>query len=311
MSHIVRIVSTSMGIFDESMPPSNIGSSSEEKNLAIAESLLKTAANYEPDLVLLPELFSLAGCPGKLLHDYSQAIGGSTEEMVRYHAQKGRFNLVSGHLTSEGGKIYNQALIHDRSGNLVGVYKKNYPIENEIVRGVTPGNTIPTFNLDIGKIGVAICFDVNWLNVWQTFTDAKVDLVCWISAFDGGLLLRHIPFLYRFPIISSVSTFHSRLIDIDNTVLASTTRWDRMFYYELNLDRNLYHVDLQMDKIAKLRQKLGKDVTIRSYTEGGLFMVSNNRTDCTIKDIEAEFGLVTYADYISRCNLFRNQYVEK
>jgi hypothetical protein len=100
------------------------------------------------------------------------------------------------------------------------------------------------------------------------------------------------------------------VVDILGQIVSTTSRWDRIACYEMNLDRELFHTDLQMDKIPVIHKKYGNDVVVRSFTEEHLFLLENNVDGKTIKDIAKEFGLVSYKDYIARCTDFRNRSIK-
>ena len=60
------------------------------------------------------------------------------------------------------GVVYNSSVLIDRSGEVVGVYRKTHPFCTEHVDGggwVTPGDTVTVCDTDLGKIGMIICFD--------------------------------------------------------------------------------------------------------------------------------------------------------
>src|SRR6476659_6538405 len=127
MSRIVRIVTSSFATFEDTRPPYNLRHSTLEENLHTAESILQTAVAYKPDLVLLPEASPIAGMPLSKDKEIADPVPGPTYEMLASYCRAGNFNLVSGHVTREGGRYYNQALVLDRAGKLVGSYRKNYP----------------------------------------------------------------------------------------------------------------------------------------------------------------------------------------
>lgn len=60
-------------------------------------------------------------------------------------------------LTEKG--VYNSSYILDRNGNEVGRYRKVNLTYGERKRGILPGEDFPVFDLDIGRIGIMICFD--------------------------------------------------------------------------------------------------------------------------------------------------------
>lgn len=55
------------------------------------------------------------------------------------------------------GKIYNSSYILDRNGVELGRYRKTQLTIGE--HDLTPGDDIPVFDLDFGKVGIMICFD--------------------------------------------------------------------------------------------------------------------------------------------------------
>ena len=62
----------------------------------------------------------------------------------------------------ERGIVYNSAVLIDRDGTILGVYRKTHPFCSEAVSGggwVTPGDTVAVCDTDLGRIGMIICFD--------------------------------------------------------------------------------------------------------------------------------------------------------
>ena len=68
--------------------------------------------------------------------------------------------IVAGILELDGEVVYNTAILLDRSGRLAGKYRKVSLPREEIEGGVSPGNALPIFETDFGKIGMMICWDV-------------------------------------------------------------------------------------------------------------------------------------------------------
>ncbi|MHC1771236.1 MAG: carbon-nitrogen hydrolase family protein [Flexilinea sp.] len=311
MAKLIRIITSSFATLENTTPPYNIRKPTCEENLELAISILNAAAGYDPDIVLLPETFKTAGRSSETYFDDAEPINGHTVELLGRKAKEGNYNLAAGLLIRNDNYLSNDALIFNRQGFIVGKYSKNYPVESEIDHGIRPGTDVPVFDLDFGRIGIAICFDLNWKDIWQSFSELKVDLGCWISAYEGGFPLINHAQTWGYPIISSVYPYHARVVDVTGEILASTSRWSRIAFCEVNLDREIYHTDMQMDKIIAIQTKLGKDISIKAYTEEHLFILTNNRSDCTIKDLEKEFSLTSYKDYIWRCTKYRESKVSQ
>jgi beta-ureidopropionase len=301
----VRIVTSSFATLENTKPPFNIHPPQPEENFNLAKEILTAAGAYNPDLVLLPETFMWAGRSFENIKETAETIPGPTFNMLSEMAKQFNMYIVAGHVVKENGKIFNKGLVIDRKGELAGSYNKNHPVEDEIRCGITPGNEIPVFDLDFGRIGVSVCFDLNWEDVWAEFAAKKIDLACWISAYEGGFPLRSFAWKYKYPIISSVWPYHARVYDITGEKLASTSRWSRILFHELNLDRALLHTDKQIEKIIAIQKKYGDKVVLKTYTEEHLILLENLIPGKTIQDIIKEFGLVTYKDFIAQCTEFQ------
>jgi len=296
---------SSFATLENTKPPFNIHPPQPEENFNLAREILEAAGAFKPDLVLLPESFMWAGRSFENIRETAETIPGPTFNMLSEMAKQFKMHIVAGHVVKEKGKIYNKGLVIDRNGELVGSYNKNHPVEDEIRSGITPGNEIPVFDLDFGRIGVSVCFDLNWEDVWAEFAARKIDLACWISAYEGGFPLRSYAWRYKYPIISSVWPYHARVYEITGERLASTSRWSRILSFDLNLDRGLFHTDKQMQKIMAIQKKYGDKVVVKTFTEEHLILLENLVPGKTIQDIIKEFDLVTYKDFIAQCTKFQ------
>ncbi len=60
--------------------------------------------------------------------------------------------------------FYNTALLLSPTGEKIGSYYKNNPVQ--FFDDGTPGKTFPVFDTEIGKIGIAICYDMDFSHVF-------------------------------------------------------------------------------------------------------------------------------------------------
>lgn len=300
MSRIIKIVTTSFGVLEQVAPPYNLRVPSLEENVERARRLLESAASLKPDIVLLPEAFVLAGMPAASAPTVAESIDGPVTKMLSSMASTFRYNLVAGHLVTDGGQLYNRALVFDREGKLVGWYTKQHPVGGELTAGIQPGSDIGVFDLDFGRIGVTICFDIHWPEIWRLIGEANVDVVCWLSAYDGGFPLRSYAWQHKYPIVSSVYSYHAALYDITGEVLPLTSRWQRIGNRRLNLDRELFHTDNNAERIIELQAEYGERITVTTHTQEHLFTVASNDPALSLEEIAALFKLESYKDYIAR-----------
>ncbi len=114
----------------------------------------------EADLIVFPE----ANYPAYYLESaerYMQSdIERSDAVLDRYAkiAAKHSFWLVAGFIEEDGGRLYNSAVVFDRSGKKIGVARKNFLWDCDH-QWYTSGDALSVFDTEFGRMGVLICAD--------------------------------------------------------------------------------------------------------------------------------------------------------
>lgn len=119
------------------------------------------------ELVVLPESATTGftpDCTTEELWDLVSPVPGPVTEPVQAVARDLGVHVVLGTYERgpERGVVYNSSVLIDRSGEVIGVYRKTHPFCTEHVDGggwVTPGDTVTVCDTDLGRIGMIICFD--------------------------------------------------------------------------------------------------------------------------------------------------------
>ncbi len=75
-----------------------------------------------------------------------------------------RWSYPNGLIRRIAGEIsFYTAVLTDRKGRVIGKYRKVYIPREEMECGVTPGTDYPVFDTNLGRIGMIICWDVQYL----------------------------------------------------------------------------------------------------------------------------------------------------
>ncbi|MEU3205797.1 carbon-nitrogen hydrolase family protein [Streptomyces cyaneofuscatus] len=148
----------------------------EPANLRRAERLVRQAAAEGAHLVCLPEAFLTSG---NILEVADVAVpipGDATDRLCALAAEEG-VHIVAGLLErGEDGAYYSTSVLVDRSGVLRGTYRRVHRHELES-RYLAGGTVYPTFDLDIGRIGLMQGYDVNFPEVTREYLRRGVDIV--------------------------------------------------------------------------------------------------------------------------------------
>jgi predicted amidohydrolase len=134
---------------------------SAEENVRQFVELVDRAVPENTDVIVLPEGMTVAGT-GKGDADVSEPVPGPTTEKLGELARRKHAYIVGGIYEREAPAVYNTAVLIDREGRFIGKYRKVYLPREEIEAGLTPGNDYPVFRTDFGKIGIMICWDVEY-----------------------------------------------------------------------------------------------------------------------------------------------------
>jgi predicted amidohydrolase len=116
------------------------------------------AAIHRPDVMVFGEMLNVIGAPGNFDAKAETVPGPSTDVMAGVARTYG-VNVVFGMLERHDRFLYNTAVLIDRSGNIAGKYRKMQLPLSEASAGVMPGNDVPVFQTDFGRVALLICQD--------------------------------------------------------------------------------------------------------------------------------------------------------
>lgn len=147
-----------------------------EANLKKMQSWIVDAHKKGADIICFPEL-GTTGYRQDMLGDKLYELAEDPQDGPTFHglssyAKSCNMYVVApivikdpeGQIHHEGlakGKpiVYNAMVLIGRDGEYIGVYAKNHAFDTE-ERYFALGNKMPVFDLDFGKVGIMICFDM-------------------------------------------------------------------------------------------------------------------------------------------------------
>ena len=127
------------------------------------------------ELVVLPETASTGfttGCSAEQLWDLVSEVPGPVTQALQAAARATGAHLVWGTYERgpERGVVHNSSVLITPDGEVAAVYRKTHPFCTELrSRGgwVTPGDRVAVVQTDLGRIGMAICFDGDFPELWR------------------------------------------------------------------------------------------------------------------------------------------------
>jgi hypothetical protein len=278
-----------------------IPSSSREETVRQVLARMEQVAGARPDLICLPETFNGRYTPRPTSAAQAEPIDGPTITAMAAFAKAKRCYVVAPITLDRGGTLFNTAVLLDRAGKVAGAYDKLHPTEKELQGGITPGrDTAKVFATDFGKLGIQICFDIDWPDGWQALKDQGAELVVWPAAYPGGFPLNALAWTHRYPIVTSPWTTPATLIDVDGQVLVKSGTWEPWINTPFYLDRGLFHLDFHLPKLRALEKAHGREVTVRWSHDENAFVLENRVPGKTLAQLAAEFDLLPIDAYLAR-----------
>ena len=169
------------------------------RNLEAAKSLLQQAAQAGAELAVLPEYFCLLGHKDTDKLAIAERAGyGRLQEFLSQCATDFKLWIVGGTVpldASQPGKVYNSTLVYNPQGQCVARYDKMHLFcfdngqENyDESRVLSPGKTPVTFDLPsrdghTWRIGLSICYDLRFPELYRALGSSGADLMLVPSAF--------------------------------------------------------------------------------------------------------------------------------
>ncbi len=136
-----------------------------KKQLAITTKLLDEAGEQGCDIVSTCEdasvlsAFALDVSAANIFPQLVKFSHPLMEAAFAEIAKRYSMYVIGCYLKEHGGYVYNIAAIFDRKGRIVGEYRKTHLPANETWQ-CAAGDSLDVFELDFGKIGICICYDM-------------------------------------------------------------------------------------------------------------------------------------------------------
>ena len=167
-------------------------------NLAEAEKLIKIAVQQEAELVVLPENFAIMGTAEtdkvKIAENYGS---GLLQDYIKEQAIKHNIWLVGGTVpisSSESGKVSAACLLSNSQGEIVARYDKIHLFDVTIEASnesytesetITAGSDVVVVDTPFGRLGLAVCYDLRFPELFRAMVDQNMEICVLPSAFTS------------------------------------------------------------------------------------------------------------------------------
>jgi deaminated glutathione amidase len=243
-----------------------------ERNLSCAESLVSEAAGRGARFVGLPENFAFLRSEGEPIAE-AQALDGPWVLRMAEVARRHAVTLLLGSLPEKipgDRRVYNTSVLLGSDGALLASYRKIHLFDIDIPglehlkesRSVAPGDAVVVAEAGFATIGLSVCYDLRFPELYRAMTRRGAKVLAVPSAFTERTGKAHWEVLLRARAIENLayvfapaqvgvhgkgraSHGHAMIVDPWGTVLAQAGDGEAVAVAELDLER-----------LARLRREL-------------------------------------------------------
>ena len=167
-------------------------------NLERAERLIRVGAARDANLVALPEVFNWRGKRAEQAAA-AETLDGETLALMSRLARELQIHLVAGSITErvdDSARSYNTSVLLGPDGGRIAVYRKIHLFDVDLPGRVTvresdsklAGTELVCVETSLGAIGLSICYDLRFPELYRrlTFTGARIIMVPSAFTFPTG-----------------------------------------------------------------------------------------------------------------------------
>ncbi len=139
----------------------------------------------ESDLILLPEIWATGFFNFDRYAREGEAMDGELVSRLRETARERRCHIHMGSFVErDRDQLYNTSLLIGPGGEILAKYRKIHlfgyqSLEQQIL---TPGDEVVIAETDLGRLGLATCYDLRFPELFRQMSDRGVDMILVTSA---------------------------------------------------------------------------------------------------------------------------------
>ena len=172
-----------------------------KENLWFTKKLILKAIKQNSDFIITPENSSLFGLKKKELMNNATSMEKDFYliEIRKIAKQYNKWILIGSIIIKENNKIKNRSILINSNGNIQTYYDKIHMYDAVLStkekyfesKTFTPGKKIKTTNLPWGKLGLSICYDLRFPNMYRKISKKGSLFIAVPSAFTKTTGKKH------------------------------------------------------------------------------------------------------------------------
>jgi predicted amidohydrolase len=259
------------------------------------------------DVAVLPEV-AVTGENGGEPAKHTFPLEGKLKDAFSTKArQLNAYVVVPTYLTERDGSITNAAILFGRKGELAGIYRKLHPAvttgSDSFEGGIAPGKDAPVFACDFGKLGIQICFDIEFDYGWDQLGKQGADLVVWPTQSPQTVRPASRARQNGYYVVSSTWRNNASVFEPTGRIVAQIKAPNQILVQELDLSYAILPWSSKLKNGKALAEKFGDKVGYRYYEDEDRGLFWSNDPQTSIGQMYRSLGLSEAASEVDRIKL--------
>jgi len=270
----------------------------------------KTKYNRGLDLAVLPETAITGEADGDALARSVPFEGQVQEVFTRKAREHECYIVVPTYLldSKEKKRCSNAAVLVGRKGEVMGTYRKTHLVvsleRGTMEGGSTPGDALPVFDCDFGKLGIQICYDMEFADGWTELARQGAELIAWPTQSPQTSQPAFRAKEHRCYIVSSTWRHNASIFEPTGKIAAQIKRPQSILVHELDLSYALLPWSSKLRNGEAFRKAYGDKVGFNYYEDEDCGIFWSNDPKITIGEMVRSIGVLELEEEMARVREF-------
>jgi predicted amidohydrolase len=270
----------------------------------------KTKYSRGLDLAVLPETALTGEAEGDALARSVPFEGPVQAVFIRKAREHQCYIVVPTYLldSKEKKRCSNAAILVGRNGEVMGTYRKVHLVvsleRGTMEGGSTPGDALPVFDCDFGKLGIQICYDMEFADGWAELARKGAELIAWPTQSPQTSQPAFRAKDNRCYIVSSTWRHNASIFEPTGKIAAQITPPQSLLVHELDLSYALLPWSSKLRNGEAFRKAYGDKVGFHYYEDEDCGIFWSNDPKTTIGEMVRAIGVLELEDEMARVKEF-------
>jgi predicted amidohydrolase len=258
------------------------------------------------DLAILPEV-AVTGEANKDSAVRAVPLEGELGAAFHAKAREHRCYIVAPTYLLERGSQNarsNAAILFDRGGQVAGVYRKVHlvvsPGGSSFENDCSPGREVPVFDCDFGKLGLQICYDMEFDYGWSELARQGAELIAWPTQSPQTSHPAFRAMQNRCYIVSSTWRDNASVFEPTGKIAAQIRQPEKTLVHELDLSYAILPWHPKLRKGETLRSKYGDKIGFRYYEDEDCGIFWSNDSQFSVGEMAKSIGVPEAGEALER-----------